>query len=373
MKKSIIAAAMAGTLLVTGITGCRKIETQETTTAATTTAAETTTAAADTGEEETLNYSKGISDNGFIEGIRCLDYVTLPDFSELTFKKADIERSAEDIETDIAALSQVFPNKITDREIVDQDYVSIDYTGYMDGEAFSGGSATDSIVVAGSDNFIDDFLTQIIGHVAGDEFDIEVTFPDPYPNNTDFSGKDATFSIKINYIAEYPEITDAWIAENQTLVQETLGTDAITDRQALVDYIYDYYYEDNLKQEIYNYINDGESITVSEIPEEAYNVAANIVNCECVRQYGYTLDSLISSSGDSIKSLIESDARNLMIYQAIAEQQGWDSVSIADLEELTGEKDNAARVEAYGAGYLVQTLLYYRTYDYLAEVVTVED
>ena len=55
-----------------------------------------------------------------------------------------------------------------------------------------------------------DFLDQLIGHAPGENFDINVTFPDPYTNNTDLSGKDAVFNITINYIEEKitPEFDD---------------------------------------------------------------------------------------------------------------------------------------------------------------------
>lgn len=372
MKKSIMAVVLAGALAASGIMGCGKTEKTPTTEAETT----TTTAAVETtaAEEEKLDYSKGIANNGFIEGLKCLDYVTLPDFTALSFKRADIERSEAGIEEDIAALAQLFePEQITDRAIEDQDKVNIDYTGYMDGEAFDRGAATDSMVTAGSQEFIDDFLTQIIGHKAGEEFDVNVTFPDPYPNNPDFAGRDATFVVKINYIAEYPELTDEWIKGHLDTVKEVLGIDVVTDRQSLYDYIYDYYYEDGLKQAIYEYINAEGNVVVSEVPEEAYNVAANIINAEMVRQYGQTLESVMDTEGDEVREMIEGDAKSLMIYQAIAEQQGWDKVTAGDLVELTGEKDNAARIEAYGIGYLAQTLLYYRAYDYIAEIVTIED
>lgn len=371
MKRSIIAAVMAGTLFVTGLTGCKKEEAPETTAATT---AETTAASETDAEQAELNYSKGIADNGFIEGVRCLDYVTLPDFSELSFKKADIECSEEELDEDIAALSNVFdPVQITDRAIKDQDQVCIDYTGYMDGEAFDRGAATDAMVTAGTNQFIDDFLYQIIGHMPGETFDVEVTFPDPYPNNPDFAGRDAVFTVTINYIAEYPVLTDEWITENLETVQEKLTTDEITDLASLRQYIYDYYYEDNLKQAIYEYVNNEGNIEVTEVPQAVIDVAKNIINCECIRQYGYTLDSVMETNAEEIGAMLEADARNLMIYQAYAEQQGWESITAADLEELTGTKDNAERIEAYGVGYLAQTLLYYRTYDHLSEIVTIEE
>lgn len=108
-------------------------------------------------------------------------------------------------------------NQITDenRLIEDGDTVNIDYVGSVDGVEFEGGSTDGkgATVTIGVTNFIDGFLDQLIGHAPGENFDINVTFPDPYTNNTDLSGKDAVFNITINYIEEKitPEFDDDFI------------------------------------------------------------------------------------------------------------------------------------------------------------------
>ncbi|MFQ9679769.1 MAG: FKBP-type peptidyl-prolyl cis-trans isomerase [Ruthenibacterium lactatiformans] len=79
---------------------------------------------------------------------------------------------------------------------------------------FDGGTASSQSVQAGSAQFIDDFLTQIIGHTPGETFDVEVTFPDPYENNPDLAGKDAVFEVTINYIEGEdvtPEFSDDFV------------------------------------------------------------------------------------------------------------------------------------------------------------------
>jgi FKBP-type peptidyl-prolyl cis-trans isomerase (trigger factor) len=85
--------------------------------------------------------------------------------------------------------------------------VNIDYTGYMDGTAFDGGSASDYNLTIGSNTFIDGFEEQIIGHKAGEEFDVNVTFPEDY-SAENLAGKEATFKVKINSIKKQT-ITDA--------------------------------------------------------------------------------------------------------------------------------------------------------------------
>lgn len=84
------------------------------------------------------------------------------------------------------------------------DTVNIDYVGSVDGVEFDGGNTqgmgTDLVI--GSGSYIDDFEEQLIGAHPGDVVEVNVTFPDPYENNTDLSGKEALFTVTVNGIYE---------------------------------------------------------------------------------------------------------------------------------------------------------------------------
>lgn len=86
--------------------------------------------------------------------------------------------------------------------VEDGDTVNIDYIGSVDGVEFDGGNTqgqgTDLVI--GSGSYIDDFEEQLIGAHPGDEVDVYVTFPNPYENNTDLSGKEALFKVTVNGI-----------------------------------------------------------------------------------------------------------------------------------------------------------------------------
>ena len=92
----------------------------------------------------------------------------------------------------------------TSLTVEDGDTVNIDYVGSVDGIEFEGGSTqgqgTDLVI--GSGSYIDDFEEQLIGAHPGDEVDVYATFPDPYNNNPDLSGKEALFEVTINGIYE---------------------------------------------------------------------------------------------------------------------------------------------------------------------------
>ena len=119
-----------------------------------------------------------------LEGVTALDYVTLPEDYDHIFLPADVTTATdEDIQASIDSLLAGFASyeQLTDVEVKEGDTVNIDYVGSVDGVEFDGGSTqgNGTNVVAGSTNYIDDFLTQIIGHKPGETFDVNVTFPIP--------------------------------------------------------------------------------------------------------------------------------------------------------------------------------------------------
>ena len=136
-------------------------------------------------------YSDGLDENGYWSGIRALDYVTLPeDYASISLKKADIEPTEEDVQSQIDSLlsQNTTTQQITDRAAADGDTVNIDYVGTVDGVAFTGGTYSGYSLTLGSGSFIDGFEDQIVGHKPGETFDVNVTFPDGYSDSTDAEG-----------------------------------------------------------------------------------------------------------------------------------------------------------------------------------------
>lgn len=101
------------------------------------------------------------------------------------------------------------------------DTVDIDFEGFVDGTAFEGGKAEHYSLVLGSNSFIPGFEDQLVGHTAGEEFDIQVSFPADYQAE-ELAGKDATFKIKLHEVKykELPELDDDFakdVSEYDTL------------------------------------------------------------------------------------------------------------------------------------------------------------
>ena len=111
--------------------------------------------------------------------------------------------------------------EVTDRAAQMGDIANIDYLGSVDGVPFDGGKAEGHELELGSHSFIEGFEDAIVGHNIGEEFDINVTFPEAY-HAPELAGKPAVFAIKLNALTakELPELNDAFaedVSEFSTL------------------------------------------------------------------------------------------------------------------------------------------------------------
>ena len=109
-------------------------------------------------------------------------YMTLGDYKNM---EVDVEPKKTITEEDVDAFVEVqmvnkyAPVEVTeDRAVQEKDTVNIDYTGYMDGEAFEGGSAKGDDLIIGSGGFIEGFESGLIGHKKGEEVTLDLTFPE---------------------------------------------------------------------------------------------------------------------------------------------------------------------------------------------------
>lgn len=149
--------------------------------------------------------------------------VTLGDYKGIEVEKTDIEVTDEDINNELENVrkqnSRTVP--IEDRAAKLEDEVTIDFEGFVDEVPFEGGKGEDYQLVLGSHSFIDTFEDQIVGKNIGDEFDVDVTFPEEY-HAPDLAGKPAVFKVKLNEIkeTELPELNDEFaedVSEFDTL------------------------------------------------------------------------------------------------------------------------------------------------------------
>lgn len=151
--------------------------------------------------------------------------VKLGKYKGVTVTKVDIDVTDEEINNELEAERQKNSRMVTvtDRPAANGDTAVIDYEGFCDGVAFAGGKAENHGLELGSHSFIDTFEDQIVGHVAGDEFDVNVTFPTEY-HAEELAGKPAVFKVKLHEIKtkELPELNDEFaqdVSEFDTLAE----------------------------------------------------------------------------------------------------------------------------------------------------------
>lgn len=137
--------------------------------------------------------------------------VTLGDYKGMEVPEQDTSVSDADVDSELENKRQQQAELVLkeDEAATDGDTVVIDYEGSVDGEKFDGGSADNYSLVLGSGSFIPGFEDQLVGHKAGEDVDVNVTFPEDY-HAKDLAGKDALFKVKIHEVKEkqLPELDD---------------------------------------------------------------------------------------------------------------------------------------------------------------------
>lgn len=139
--------------------------------------------------------------------------VELQGLESIEVEKPVVDVTDEDVDTMLDTLrKQQATWKDTDAAATAEDRVTIDFTGSVDGEVFEGGKATDFVLAMGQGRMIPGFEDGVVGHKAGEEFVLEVTFPEDY-HAENLKGKAAKFDIVLKKVEEreLPEFTEEFI------------------------------------------------------------------------------------------------------------------------------------------------------------------
>jgi trigger factor len=333
-----------------------------------------------------FTYSDSLDDRGYWKDVKALDIVTIPDLSTVSIPSAvhSIDDATVDSTIESYLTQYATTEQITDRAVENNDLVNIDYVGSIDGVEFEGGTTegrgTD--VTAGSTNYIDDFLIQIIGHTPGETFDVNVTFPDEYGVD-ELNGKDALFVTTINYISSSTPavLNDEFVAEK---LSADYSWNTVAEMRAGI--------QENLKsQSIDNYILDEVIATapVTSVPDSIlqYQVDAMVkYYLDGSVNYGVTFDEFLAQyvGVTTVDELVAANnemntqsSKETLVIQAIAEDAG----IVATTEELApyfkknfnvSEDDYSNFETNYGQPYLKQALLRTKVTDYIKEKAVYE-
>lgn len=289
-----------------------------------------------------FSFSDAYDENGYLKGITALDYVTLPDTESFTLE-------------------------ITNRAAENGDTVNIDFAGSIDGVAFDGGTGSDYDLTLGSGTFIDGFEDQIVGHMPGETFDVNVTFPDDY-QATNLAGKDAVFATTLNYINEdvTPDLTDDWVSSN---LAESMGMNNVAELKTFVSNSLLFNQEAN---ELYGQLYDAAEVNTDTLPEDVQQYFTNTVLYQpylYAQMRGVSLETMLSQAGyssvdeylENSESSKQSMIKQILIMQALAEKNNIvcdTDILNAEFSRYFGSTDMTSYVNAYGENYVKTNILH---------------
>ncbi|MBG2714995.1 trigger factor [Proteus mirabilis] len=139
--------------------------------------------------------------------------IELKDLESIEVVKPIVTVKDEDVDNMLETLrKQQAEWKDKEGEVAAEDRVTVDFNGSIDGEEFEGGKAEDFVLAMGQGRMIPGFEEGLIGHKAGEEFTIDVTFPEDY-HAENLKGKKAQFAINLKKVEEreLPELTEEFI------------------------------------------------------------------------------------------------------------------------------------------------------------------
>ena len=266
---------------------------------------------------------------------------TLGQYKGLTAEREEVVVSDEDVEMEIATVRERNARINTvERAAQLGDTAVIDFVGYVNGEAFEGGSGTEYALKLGSGSFIPGFEEQLVGVAAGEEKDVVVTFPEEYEPS--LAGKEAVFKCKVHEVkeTELPEMDDEFVkdvsefdtvAEYRANIVETLKA----ARQAQAD---EAYHELLIAAAVANMeCVIPESLVQEKLEEIAGNYGrqfglGNVSKAQFVQMLGVSEEVFDEMSRPSAVK----NAQVEVLLRAVAEAEGIEATE-ADIEEVCQE------------------------------------
>lgn len=319
------------------------------------------------------------------------EYVTLGEYKNLEVEEAPKQEITDEYMEEYihnVMVSQTPVEVTEDRAVQEDDTVNIDYTGYMDGETFDGGSAEGTDLRIGSGSFISGFEEGLVGHNKGEEVTLDLNFPDPYQNNPDFSGKPVQFKVTINSISEPPAFGDAWVTENTDYES---AEEFRTEQKTLLQKYTDTEYESQVKSDLFSKVVENSEI--KSYPEQMMEDAKKDVERRIEETYaapsGLTLEEYYEQSGISqedadqmVEEMAKSSMDQNLITQAILNAEGITLTEEQYQEEeekyaqLSGFENAEAMKNLYSEsnlGLIRDSVLWNRACDVLMETAVITE
>ena len=274
--------------------------------------------------------------------------VTLGDYKGLTVEVEDSPVAEDSMEKALDALrNQHAETKIiTDRATKDTDIVKIDFDGYVNGEKIKGGEGKNYPLDLAHSNFIPGFAEQLIGKNLNEEFDIEVTFPEDYHDES-LKGQKATFKIKINEISErvVPELTDEFVQKTGPF--KTVD-ELKADIQKYLEEARENTNKNNSENEVFKKVIENASVEIPEsmIEREAQSLTAEYKNRLAAQGISWEMLTKAQDENELLKNIHE-DAKtrikNSLVIDKIAKVENL-KLERTDLDKKFAELSAAYRI-----------------------------
>ncbi len=232
--------------------------------------------------------------------------VEVAEYKGLSAEKLICEVSDDEVKAELDRLADRNSRmvEVTDRAAALKDTAVIDFEGFVDGTAFEGGKGEGYSLSLGSGQFIPGFEEQIVGHSAGEEFDVNVTFPSEY-SAEELAGKEATFKVKLHEIKvkELPEMDDEFakdVSEFDTLdeLKADIKAKALERKNKSAD--------DEVENQLIDQLVEG---LKGEIPEAMYRnrVEQSVKDFDYrLQMQGMNLETYMKYSGGKLDALKDS-------------------------------------------------------------------
>ncbi|GAA5416263.1 trigger factor [Paraliobacillus ryukyuensis] len=279
--------------------------------------------------------------------------VTLGDYKGLEVESQSVEVTDEDVAHELEHQREHQAELVVkeDGKVENGDTVVMDFEGFVDGEAFEGGTAENHSLEIGSGSFIPGFEEQLVGKEAGEDTEVTVTFPEDY-HAEELAGKEATFKVKIHEIKakELPEMDDEFAKDVDEEV-ETLDELKEKTRKRLEDQKQTEA-ENNKRESLINQASDNAEV---DIPEAMVDSELDRMIREFeqrLQMQGMTMDMYYQFSGqdeNALKEQMKEDAGKRVKTNLVLE-------AIANVEELeVTEEDVNKELEEMASMYQVDT------------------
>lgn len=268
-------------------------------------------------------------------------------YKGLNIKPEEVEVTDEEINHELSHLLERYTELVTkDGEVKNGDVAIIDFEGFKDGEAFDGGKGENYSLEIGSNTFIPGFEEQVIGMKAGDEKDLNVTFPEDY-GAKDLAGAPVVFKVKVN------EVKEKKTRELDEDFFEDLGMEGIDSEDKLKTEIKESIKAQKEMDAENKYVDsllEGVSKNVEvDIPEEMVNEEVDRLMgrfAEQMKMQGISLDlyyQFTGSNEEQLRSQMEKEAFNNVLYRLMIEEiQQIEKIVVSD-EDAEKEAEELAK------------------------------